>query len=84
MYKRELIFETEVIETKSHYTVSETIEKVWSVKRPIMKKTLYGVEIKRPTSYRIYKFETGVSYRVWVFGDLEINPHRHSVQKVAK
>lgn len=78
-----LIFETEVIETKNNYTVSDTIEKVWSVKKPIMKKTLYGVEIKRPTFYRIYQSEN-LSRRTWVFGDLEINPSRFNLNKIAK
>jgi hypothetical protein len=78
-----MIFETEVVETKNNYTVSDTIEKVWSVKKPIMKKTLYGVEIKKPTSYRIYQSEMG-SRRTWVFGDLEINPSRFNLNQIAK
>jgi hypothetical protein len=78
-----MIFETEVVETKNSYTVSSTIEKVWSVKKPIMKKTLYGVEVKKPTAYRIYQSGT-CSRRTWVFGDLEINPSRDTINKIAK
>ncbi len=78
-----MIFETEVVETKNNYTVSNTIEKVFSVKKPIMKKILYGVEVEKPTSYRIYKTENG-SYRTWVFGDLEINPSRFNLEKITK
>jgi hypothetical protein len=78
-----IIFETEVVETKNNYTILNTIEKVWSIKKPIIKKILYGVEIKKPTSYRIYQTEIG-SYRTWVFGDLEINPSRFNICKIAK
>lgn len=79
-----LILEAKVIETKNHYTIDTNIEKVWNeIKKPIMKKTLYGVEIQKPTAYRIYKHENG-HFRVWVFGDLEINPIRFNVEKVSK
>jgi hypothetical protein len=48
-----------------------------------MKKILYGVEIEKPTAYRIYTHENGIS-RTWVFGDLELNPGRFDVKKISK
>lgn len=80
---RILILEANVIETKNSYTIDTTIEKEWGMKNPIMKKILYGIEIQKPTAYRIYNHENGSS-RTWVFGDLEINPDRRSVKKMAK
>ena len=78
-----LIFETTVVETKNNYTIEGTIEKEFDMKKPIMKKILYGVEIEKPTAYRIYTHENGIS-RTWVFGDLELNPGRFNVKKVSK
>lgn len=78
-----LIFETTVVETKNNYTIEGTIEKEWRMKKPIIKKILYGVEIQKPTAYRIYTHKNG-SNRVWVFGELEINPSRFNLQKIAK
>ena len=82
-----LIFETTVVETKNNYTIEGTLEKVWGdamTKKPIMKKILYGVEIQKPTAYRIYTYENGNSVRTWVFGDLELNPNRFNLKKISK
>ena len=78
-----LILEAQVIETKNHYTIDRTIENEWGMKKPIMKKVLYGVKIKKPTAYRIYKHQSGAS-RTWVFGDLEINPCKGNLNKIAE
>lgn len=78
-----LIFECKVKELKNHFTIEGTIEKEWGMKKPIMKKVLYGVQIKKPTSYRIYTHEHG-SRRTWVFDDLEINPVHWNVYKISK
>lgn len=78
-----LILEAKVIETKNNYTIDITIEKEWGMKKPIMKKILYGIEIQKPTAYRIYQHENAFS-RIWVFGNLEINPDRISVKNLAK
>jgi hypothetical protein len=78
-----LIFECKVKELKNHFTIEGTIEKEWGMKKPIMKKVLYGVEIKKPTSYRIYTYPEG-SRRTWVFDDLEINPAHWNVDKISK
>ena len=78
-----LILEVKVIETKNHYTIDSTIEKEWGMKKPIMKKILYGIEIKKPSAYRIYR-NGNSSFRTWVFEDLEINPDRISAKQLAK
>lgn len=78
-----LILEAKVIENKNNYTIDRTITKEWGMKKPIMKKILYGVEIKKPTAYRIYKCEN-YSYRTWVFDNLEMNPNSSNVKKLAK
>jgi hypothetical protein len=84
MKNAELIFEGTVKELKNTYTIEEQLPEPW-VKKPIMKKTLYGVEIKKPTGYRIYKFNNGISScRTWVFGNLEINPNRFYLNKLKK
>lgn len=80
---RTLTLEANVIETKNNYTIDTTIGKEWGIKKPIMKKILYGIEIQKPTAYRIYKNDNLTS-RTWVFGDLEINPSRRTVKKIAK
>ena len=81
MENKILIFETAVIETKTSYTISGTKE--MDTKKPSIKKILFGVEIKKPTSFRIYKYKNGMG-RTWVFGDLEINPGRFDLDKISK
>jgi len=77
-----LIFETEVKETGNNYTTTSNLPQPW-VKRPVMRKVLFGVEIQKPTSYRIYDFGNVIK-RTWVFGNIEINPDRFTVKTVAK
>ena len=78
-----LVLETSIIELKNHYTIEGTIEKEWDMKKPIMKKVIYGTEIQKPTAYRIYRHANG-SRRTWVFGELEINPDRRRVNQIKK
>ena len=84
--KHTLLFETTVKELKNTYTTLESLPKPWN-KNPKMKKVLYGVEIQKPTGFRCYEVEGNfgtVLRRTWVFGDLEINPERHTVEQVSK
>ena len=83
MKNAELIFQGTVKELKNTYTTLEQLPEPW-VKKPVMKKVLYGIEIQKPTGYRIYRREGGISSRTWVFGDLEVNPDRFNLSKVAK
>lgn len=54
-----------------------------NMKKPSISKCLYGLNIQRPTSYRVYETTGGTTTRTWVFGDIEINPKRQNVKKVA-
>ncbi len=82
MTNTKLIFEGTIKVLKNTFTTVEQLPETW-VKKPIMKKVIHGVEIQEPTGYRIYKCGA-LSKRIWVFGDLEINPDRHNVNKVEK
>ena len=77
------IFETTVKELKNHYTTDVDITFYWNVKQPIIQKILFGVEIQKPSAYRIYETENGTR-RTWVFGDLELNPSRYNLDKIKK
>lgn len=79
----ELVFEGTIKENKKTYTINECMSNHWKMKRPIMKKILWGIEIKKPTSYRVYKSKN-MSFRTWVFGNLELNPRRHNIYKISK
>jgi len=74
-----LIFETtDIKETKNHYTLAADIpQEHFGVKRPIIKKVLYGITIQKPIAYRIYntKHENGgeTTCRTWVFPADELN-----------
>ena len=80
---RTMVLEAKVIEKKNNYTIEDTIINEWDVNKPIIKKVLYGVEIQKPTAYRVY-IDGDRKFRTWVFGELEINPDRYNVQKIAK
>ena len=78
-----MVLEAKVIEKKNNYTIEDTIINEWDVNKPIIKKVLYGVEIQKPTAYRVY-IDGDRKFRTWVFGELETNPDRYNVQKIAK
>ncbi len=83
-----MVHEFEVVETKNNYTTN--VNGLYGkLKKPVIKKILWGVEIKKPTAYRIYERYNSegflsATFRIWVFGDIEIYPNKHNVKTIAK
>ena len=77
-----LTFESSIKINKGFFTTVDELPEPW-VKKPVMQKVIFGIEIQTPTSYRIYS-NGGMITRTWVFGDLEINPDRYNVDQIKK
>ena len=77
-----LIFTGTPKETKNSYTINENLPLIFGATKPIIKKIIFGIEIKKPTSYKVYKSENSIR-RVWCFNNIELNPSRYNLDLIS-